>query len=64
MTKTKVVVRVLLTRTKTVTKTLLTLIHLMQLVTADSFVTFAMKALDYIEKITRYFQILISGKNE
>jgi len=50
MTKTKVVVRVLLTRTKTVPKTLalLTLIHLMRLVTAESFVTVAMKALDYI----------------
>ena len=49
MTKTNVVVRVLLTRTKTIPKNivLLTLIHLKRLVTAESFVTVAMKVLDY-----------------
>jgi hypothetical protein len=42
---------------------LLTLNHLKQLVTAESFVTVAMTALDYTETMIRYFQIFIAGKN-
>jgi len=41
---------------------LLKLIHLMRLVTAQNFVTVAMKALDYIETTIRYIQIFILGK--
>jgi hypothetical protein len=43
---------------------LLKLIHLMRFVTAESFVTFAMKALDYIKTTIRYIQIFISGKKK
>jgi hypothetical protein len=42
---------------------LLKLIHLMRLVTAESLVTVVMKALGYIETISRYLKIFISGKN-